>query len=77
MDINYQNFSKNELITHIQKMKEELEKRNRIEKEKRWHEVCDILYDWFKDYGKIDINSGEIYLNEDMDFSSFGEIDSR
>ena len=74
MATNYESFTNEELSKLIKKMQTELQKRERIEKEGRWIEVCNILYNWIRDYGDIDINSGELYLDNGADYSSFGEI---
>lgn len=74
MATDYKSFTNAELSKQIKKMQAELQKRERIEKESRWTEVCNILYNWIRDYGDIDINSGELYLDNETDYSSFGEI---
>lgn len=58
----------------LKRCQAELQKRERIEEERRWAEVCDILHNWIKDYGDIEVNDGEFYLDAPVDFSSFGEI---
>ena len=74
MATDYKSFTNAELSKQIKEMQAELQKRERIEKETRWMEVCNILYNWIRDYGDIDINSGEFYLDNGADYSSFGEI---
>lgn len=74
MATDYKSFTNEELAKQIKEMQAELQKRERIEKENRWTEVCDILYNWIRDYGYIDINSGDVYLSDEADYSSFGEI---
>lgn len=74
MATDYKSFTNAELSKQIKEMQAELQKRERIEKEKRWTEVCNILCNWIRDYGSIDINSGELYLDNEADYSSFGEI---
>lgn len=74
MATDYKSFTNAELSKQIKEMQEELQKRERIEKESRWTEVCNILYNWIRDYGDIEINSGELYLDNGADYSSFGEI---
>lgn len=74
MATDYKSFTNAELSKQIKEMQAELQKRERIEKENRWTEVCNILYNWIRDYGDIDINSGELYLDNSADYSSFGEI---
>lgn len=74
MATDYKSFTNAELSKQIKEMQAELQKRERIEKESRWAEVCNILYNWIRDYGDIDINSGEFYLDNEADYSSFGEI---
>ena len=74
MATDYKSFTNAELSKQIKEMQAELEKRERIEKESRWIEVGNILYNWIRDYGDIDINSGEFYLDNGADYSSFGEI---
>lgn len=74
MTTDYKSFTNAELSKQIKEMQAELQKRERIEKEQRWTEVRNILHNWFHDYGDIAINSGDFYLNDDDDYSSFGEI---
>ena len=74
MATDYKSFTNAELSKQIKEMQAELQKRERIEEENRWTEVCNILYNWIRDYGDIDINSGELYLDNSADYSSFGEI---
>lgn len=74
MATDYKSFTNAELSKQIKEMQAELQKRERIEKEIRWMEVSNILYKWIRDYGDIDINSGELYLDNSADYSSFGEI---
>ena len=74
MATDYKSFTNAELSKQIKEMQAELQKREYIEKEQRWIEVRNILHNWFQDYGDIDINSGEIYLDNDADYSSLGEI---
>lgn len=74
MATDYKSFTNAELSKQIKEMQSELERRERIEKESRWTEVCNVLYNWIRDYGDIDINSGELYLDNSADYSSFGEI---
>ena len=74
MATDYKSFTNTELSEQIEEMRTELQRRKNIEKEQRWEEVCNILHKWFRDYGDIDINSGEIYLDNDADYSSLGEI---
>lgn len=74
MTNDYSSFTNAELSKQIEKMQAELQKRERIEEERRWAEICDILHNWIKDYGDIEVNDGEFYLDATVDFSSFGEI---
>ena len=74
MATDYKSFTNAELSKQIKEMQAELQKREYIEKEQRWIEVRNILHNWFQDYGDIDINSGEIYLDNNADYSSLGEI---
>lgn len=74
MATDYKSFTNAELLKQIKEMQAELQRREGIEKERRWIEVRNILYNWIRDYGGIDINSGELYLDNGADYSSFGEI---
>lgn len=74
MATDYTSFTNAELSKQIKEMQAELQKRERIEKESRWTEVRNILNDWIRDYGAIEINSGDFYLINEADYSSFGEI---
>ena len=74
MATDYKSFTNAELSKQIKEMQAELQKREYIEKEQRWTEVRNILHNWFRDYGDIDINSGELYLDNETDYSSIGEI---
>lgn len=74
MATDYKSFTNAELSKQIKEMQAELQRRENIEKEQRWTEVCNILYNWIRDYGAIDINSGDLYLYDGADYSSFGEI---
>lgn len=74
MATDYKSFTNAELSKQIKEMQAELQRRENIEKEQRWTEVCNILYNWIRDYGAIDINSGDVYLYNEADYSSFGEI---
>ena len=74
MATDYKSFTDEELSKQIEEMKAELQRRENLEKERRWTEVRNILHNWFRDYGDIDINSGELYLDDKADYSSFGEI---
>ena len=74
MATDYKSFTNEELSKQIEEMKAELQRRENLEKERRWTEVRNILYNWFRDYGDIDINFGELYLNNNANYSCFGEI---
>lgn len=74
MATDYKSFTNAELSKQIEEMKAELQRRENLEKERRWTEVRTILYNWFRDYGDIDINFGELYLNNNANYSCFGEI---
>ena len=77
MATDYKSFTNVELSKQIKEMQAELQRRENIEKEQRWTEVCNILYNWIRDYGAIDINSGfipEISINKEDDYSVISEI---
>lgn len=74
MAIDYKSFTNAELSKQIEEMKAELQRRGNLEKERRWVEVTNVLHNWFHDYGDITINCGDFYLDDDDDYSSFGEI---
>ena len=77
MAIDYKSFTNAELSEQIEKMRAELQRRENIEKEQRWEEVCNILYKWFRDYGEITIDTSfipEISINKEDDYSTIGEI---
>lgn len=70
----YKSFTNAELLKQIKEMQTELQKRENIEKERRWIEVRNILHSWYSDYGDIEVNYGEFYLQDSDDYSSLGEI---
>ena len=74
MATDYKSFTNAELSEQIKEMQAELQRRENAEKEQRWTEIRNILHNWFHDYGDIAINNGDFYLNDDDDYSSFGEI---
>lgn len=74
MATDYKSFTNAELLKQIKEMQTELQKRESIEKERRWIEVRNILHSWYSDYGDIEVNYGEFYLQDSDDYSSFGEI---
>lgn len=77
MITDYKSFTNAELSRQIKEMQTELQKRERIEKDKRWTEVCGILHNWFRDYGEITVDTGfipEITINKEDDYSTIGEI---
>lgn len=70
----YAEMSNDELQKKITDMTKELERRIRVEKENRWDEVRDVLYKWMRDYGEIDVNSGDTYISTSCNFDCPGEI---
>nr|DAG74409.1 MAG TPA: hypothetical protein [Caudoviricetes sp.] len=70
----YNSFTNAELSKLMEEIQAEIQRRKRIEEKRRWAEVRDILHNWIKDYGDIEVNDGEFYLDATVDFSSFGEI---
>lgn len=78
MATDYKFFTNAELSKRIEKIQIELQRRREnIEKEQRWEEVCNILHKWFRDYGEITIDTGfipEISINKEDDYSVIGEI---
>lgn len=72
MEINYKNLSDEELAKFIREGTEEVNRRKKNEEKRRWGEICDILHKWFIDFGDIDINRGEVFLDENCDFSCPG-----
>lgn len=77
MATDYKSFTNAELSEQIEKMRAELQRRENIEKEQRWEEVCNILHKWFRDYGEITIDTSfipEISINKEDDYSIIGEI---
>ena len=77
MATDYKSFTNAELSEQIEKMRAELQRRENIEKEQRWEEVCNILHKWFRDYGEITIDTSfipEISINKEDDYSTIGEI---
>ena len=77
MTTDYKSFTNAELSEQIEKMRAELHRKETIEKEQRWEEVCNILHKWFRDYGEITIDTGfipEITINKEDDYSTIGEI---
>lgn len=74
MATDYKSFTNAELLKQIKEMQTELQKRENIEKERRWIEVRNILHSWYSDYGDIEVNYGEFYLQDSDDYSSLGEI---
>ena len=77
MATDYKSFTNTELSEQIEEMRTELQRRENIEKEQRWEEVCNILHKWFRDYGEITIDTGfipEISINKEDDYSVIGEI---
>ena len=77
MATDYKSFTNAELSKQIEKIQIELQRRREnIEKEQRWTEICNILHNWFRDYGEISINMGftKTYLDERDDYSVIGEI---
>ena len=77
MATDYKSFTNTELSEQIEEMRAELQRRENIEKEQRWEEVCNILHKWFRDYGDITIDTSfipEITINKEDDYSTIGEI---
>ena len=74
MATDYKSFTNAELSKQIKEMQAELQRRENAEKEQRWAEIRNILHNWFRDYGDIDINCGYFYLRDDDDYSYLGEI---
>ena len=77
MATDYKSFTNAELSEQIEKMRAELHRRENIEKEQRWEEVCNILHKWFRDYGEITIDTSfipEITINKEDDYSTISEI---
>ena len=78
MATDYKSFTNAELSEQIEKIQIELQRRREnIEKEQRWTEIRNILYNWFRDYGEIIVDTGfipEITINKEDDYSTIGEI---
>ena len=76
MATDYKSFTNAELSEQIEEMRAELQRRENIEKEQRWEEVCNILHKWFRDYGDITIDMGftETCIDEKDDYSVIGGI---
>ena len=78
MATDYKSFTNAELSKQIEKIQIELQRRREnIEKEQRWTEICNILHNWFRDYGEIVVDTGfipEITINKEDDYSTIGEI---
>ena len=78
MATDYKSFTNAELSKQIEKIQTERQRRREnIEKEQRWEEVCNILHKWFRDYGEIIVDTGfipEITINKEDDYSRIGEI---
>ena len=77
MTTDYKSFTNTELLEQIEEMQTKPQRRENIEKEQRWEEMCNILHKWFRDYGEITIDTGfipEISINKEDDYSMIGEI---
>lgn len=76
MATDYKSFTNAELSKQIEEMTAELQRRENAEKEQRWTEICNILHNWFRDYGEIPIymNFTETALEEGDDYSTIGVI---
>ena len=78
MTTDYKSFTNAELSKQIEEIQAELQRMiEDSEKKQRWTEVCNILHNWFQDYGEIIVDTGfipEITINKEDDYSTIGEI---
>ena len=78
MATDYKSFTDAELSKQIEEIQAEFQRMiEDSEKKQRWTEVCNILHNWFQDYGEIIVDTGfipEITINKEDDYSTIGEI---
>ena len=78
MATDYKSFTDAELSKQIEEIQAEFQRMiEDSEKKQRWTEGCNILHNWFQDYGEIIVDTGfipEITINKEDDYSTIGEI---